>query len=344
VVGGTRGEDRVRREPAVGLEAPDPALEAGLRRGLEEVEAALREAVRSDTAFVTEAASYLVAAGGKRFRPMLVLLGGHFGDPSDPRLVQGATAIEIVHLATLYHDDVIDEADTRRGRPSVNAQWGNNVAILTGDFLFARASEISAGLGTEVSKLLARTIALLCDGQIREVEMAGRFDHSEDEYMEVIRRKTATLIATSSRLGGMLSRAPEEVVELLDRVGMALGMAFQLSDDIMDVISSPEELRKEPGQDMREGVYTLPVLYALRDRQAGRELARILSQGPPQGERLRRALEIVRQDGSLGRAREAVTAWVRRAKAVAAGLPSGSPRDALVHVADYLARRCGARE
>ncbi|HWO71049.1 MAG TPA: polyprenyl synthetase family protein [Actinomycetota bacterium] len=331
------------RGRAVGLEAPDPVLEAELRQRLDQVEASLERAVRSDTEFVTRAASYLVAAGGKRFRPMLVLLGGYFGDPTDPRLIHGATAIEIVHLATLYHDDVIDEAETRRGRPSVNAQWGNNVAILTGDFLFARASEISAELGTEVSRLLAQTIAVLCDGQIREVEMAGRFDHSEEAYMEVIRRKTAKLIATSSRLGGMLSGAPEQVVERLDEVGTALGMAFQLSDDIMDVVAGPEELLKEPGQDMREGVYTLPVLYALRDGEAGRELARILAQGPPQGERLRRALEIVRQDGSLGRAREAVTVWVRRAKAAARPLPASRARDALVHVADYLARRCGAR-
>src|SRR6266498_4112574 len=278
----------------------------------------LEKAVRSDTDIVTETASYLVAAGGKRFRPMLVLLSGHFGDFADPRLVQGATAIEVTHLATLYHDDVIDEADTRRGRPSVNARWGNNVAILTGDFLFARASEISSELGTEVTRLLARTIATVCDGQIREVESWGRIDQNEEAYLEVIRRKTAALIGTSCRLGGMLS------------------------DAIMDVIATAEELHKEPGQDMKLGVYTLPVLYALQDGQAGLELAALLSDGPPSGDRLARALEIVRADGSLARAREAVSRSVRRARKLATALTPRPARDALVHIAEFLAVRCGA--
>ena len=331
----TRAETR-------GLEAPDPVLEDEIRARLNDVEATMEKSVRTDTDFVTETASYLVAAGGKRFRPMLVLLSGYFGDPTDPRLIEGATAIEITHLATLYHDDVIDEADTRRGRPSVNARWGNNVAILTGDFLFAKASEISSELGTEVTRLLARTIATVCDGQIREVESWGRIDQSEQAYLEVIKRKTAALIATSCRLGGMLSDASGETIELLDDLGLALGQAFQLSDDIMDVISSEEELHKQPGQDMKLGVYTLPVLYALQDGAAGRELASLLSEGPPSGERLARALEIVRSDGSLARARDAVSSSVRRARKLAGELASGSARDAFDHIAEFLAARCGA--
>ena len=324
------------------LEAPDPVMEAEIRRRLNEVEGTLEKYARSDTDFVSEAASYLLAAGGKRFRPMLVLLSGYFGDPTDPRLVQGATAIELTHLATLYHDDVIDEADERRGRPSVNARWDNTVAILAGDFLFARASEISADLGAEVTRLLARTIATVCDGEIREVEVSGRIDHSEDEYMEIIRRKTASLIATSCRLGGMLSDAPLELVDRLEDFGMALGLAFQLSDDIMDVISTAEELGKEPGVDMKLGVYTLPVLYALQDGERSEELAALLSEGPPSGERLSRALEIVRQDGSLNRARAAVRTEFGRAKRLADGLPEGKTRDALIHIAEFTAIRCGA--
>jgi heptaprenyl diphosphate synthase len=273
---------------------------------------------------------------------MMVLLGGHFGDPADSRLVQGAVAIEIVHLATLYHDDVIDEADYRRGIPSVNSRWDNTVAILTGDFLFARASEISSDLGTEVTKLLARTIAILSDGQISEVAASGRTDQTESAYMEIIRRKTAMLIATSCRLGGMLSNAAPEAIERLDDFGMALGLAFQLSDDIMDVISTEAELKKEPGQDMREGVYTLPVLYALADGPAAGELRDLLAPGPPEGKRLARALELVRADGSLAGARRAVTEWVRRSKRLAEGLPAGSARDAFLHIADFIAVRCGA--
>ena len=328
------------RAETPGLAGPDVALTDEIGGRLADVEEALEKAVRSDTDFVTEAASYLVNAGGKRFRPMLVLLAGYFGDPSDRRLIDGATAIELTHVATLYHDDVIDEATTRHGVPSVNARWDNTVAILTGDFLFAKASEISADLGTEVTRLLARTIATVCDGQLREVQASGRLQPTEG-YMEVIRRKTASLIATSCRLGGMLSDAATETIERLDDFGDALGLAFQLSDDIMDVISTEAELRKQPGQDMREGVYTLPVLYALEGAE-GEELARLLGDGPPTGAGLDRALEIIRTDGSLGPARAAVTAEVRRASRIADDLEPGRARDALLTITQFLAERCGA--
>src|SRR5947208_12330141 len=246
-----------------GLEAPDATLEAELRARLDEVEEALQKAVRADFDFLTEAASHLIQAGGKRFRPMLVLLAGYFGDPSDPRLIPGSVAIELTHLATLYHDDVIDESADRRGVPSANARWDNTVAILTGDYLFALASEMSSDLGPDVCRLLARTITVLCDGQIREVDAAGSLEQDEDGYLEVIRRKTGSLIATSCRLGGVLSDAAPEPVATLGAFGESLGLAVQLSDDIMDVTSTQLELGKEPGTDMKEGVYTLPVLHAL---------------------------------------------------------------------------------
>jgi geranylgeranyl pyrophosphate synthase len=322
-----------------GLEAPDAALEAELRRRLDDVEVGLQKAVRADSDFLTETALHLIDAGGKRFRPMLVLLSGYFGDPTDPRLVPGAVAIELTHLATLYHDDVIDEAEFRRGRASANARWDNTVAILTGDYLFARASEISAELGTDVSKLLARTIATVCDGQIREVGMAGRLDQTEDSYMEAIDRKTAALIATSCRLGGMLSDASENHVDVLERFGSALGLGFQLSDDIMDVISTERVLGKEPGVDIKEGVYTLPVIQAL---EVSEELRELLSDGPPDDAALTRALQIVGEDGTLARARAAVTREVRRAVSLAEELPTGDARTALVHLAKFIASRCGA--
>jgi heptaprenyl diphosphate synthase len=248
-------------------------------------------------------------------------------------------AIELTHLATLYHDDVIDEAEFRRGRASANARWDNTVAILTGDYLFARASEISAELGTDVSKLLARTIATVCDGQIREVGMAGRLDQTEDSYMEAIDRKTAALIATSCRLGGMLSDASENHVDVLERFGSALGLGFQLSDDIMDVISTERVLGKEPGVDIKEGVYTLPVIQAL---EVSEELRELLSDGPPDDSALTRALQIVGEDGTLARARAAVTREVRRAVSLAEELPTGDARTALVHLAEFIAARCGA--
>jgi heptaprenyl diphosphate synthase len=325
------------------LEAPDPALEREIRARLDEVEAALEKAVRADSDMLAETARYLLMAGGKRFRPMLLLLAGYFGDPADPRLIPGSVSIELVHQATLYHDDVIDEADARHGVKSANVRWDNTVAILTGDYLFARASEISTDLGTDICALLARTIATLCDGQIREVEAAGRVEQTEDAYMEVIRRKTGALIATSCRLGGMLSDAPLEHLDVLEEYGEAVGLAFQLSDDIMDLTATHETLGKEPGQDLKEGVYTLPVLHALAG-SAGPELRRLLSGGPPEGSHFERALALVAEPTNLAHARAAVVAEVDRAQGLAGRLPDRPARTSLVQLAEFLAARCQARE
>jgi heptaprenyl diphosphate synthase len=327
-----------------GLSAPDPVLEREIRARLDQVEDALEKAVRADSEMLGETARYLLTAGGKRFRPMLVLLAGYFGDPTDPRLIPGSVSIELVHQATLYHDDVIDEADSRHGVESANVRWTNTVAILTGDYLFARASDISTDLGTDVCALLARTIATLCDGQIREVEAAGRVEQSVPAYMEVIRRKTGALIATSCRLGGMLSDAPPDYLDVLEGFGEALGLAFQLSDDIMDITATEQELQKEPGQDLKEGVYTFPVLHALNHGNRAAELDELLRAGPPDGDRLRRALDIVLDSESLAVARAAVVAEVDRAHALAARLPDGPALSALVQLAEFLAARCSARE
>jgi heptaprenyl diphosphate synthase len=325
-----------------GLETPAGPLESEIAARLDRVEEELEKAVVADSDLLSATARYLLQAGGKRFRPMLVLLAGYFGDPADPRLIPGSVAIELTHLATLYHDDVIDESDDRRGVPSANARWDNTVAILTGDYLFALASEMSADLGPEVCRLLARTITVLCDGQIREVDAAGRVDQNEEGYLEVIRRKTGSLIATSCRLGGMLSDAALGDVETLGAFGESLGLAFQLSDDIMDITSTQGELGKEPGTDLREGVYTLPVLHALHRGPDREELQQLLDHGPPEGERLERALQIVRGEGPIRHARGAVGAEVRRAVGLAQQLPDGAARRALVQLTRFLAIRCGA--
>jgi heptaprenyl diphosphate synthase len=325
-----------------GLEAPDAALEADIRARLDRVEEALEKAVVADSDLLAATARHLLSAGGKRIRPMLVLLAGTFGDGADPRLIPGSVAIELTHLATLYHDDVIDESSDRRGVPSANARWDNTVAILTGDYLFARASEISADLGPDVCRLLARTIAVLCDGQIREVDASGSLEQTQDSYLEVIRRKTAVLIAASCRLGGMLSEVAEDQVETLDAFGDSLGMAFQLSDDIMDLTSSQVELGKEPGTDLREGVYTLPVLHAVNEGPHRDEIQRLLAHGAPDGAMLDRVLQLIRDGGSVEHARAAVSDEVRRAVGLAERLPDRPARHALIQLARFLAVRCGA--
>jgi geranylgeranyl pyrophosphate synthase len=327
-----------------GLEPPDDVLEGEIRGRLDRVEEALGKALaEADSELLSATAKYLLAAGGKRFRPMLALLSGYFGDPTDPRLIPASVSLELVHVATLYHDDVIDEAESRHGVPAANVRWDNTVAILTGDYLFARASEVGADLGPEVCRILAQTIAVLCDGQIREVDASQRLDQTEANYLEVIRRKTGALIATSCRLGAMMSDAPPEQVDILDAFGESLGLAFQLSDDIMDLTASRLELGKEPGVDLKEGVYTLPVLHALEHSRHREELAGILATGV-HGELLDRALEIVTEGDSVEHARRAVRDEVGRAVGLAERLPEGSAHHAFVQLARFLSVRCGAGE
>ena len=243
------------------------------------VEAALREAATTDDDFLTEVASHLIPAGGKRLRPAFVIAAALSLDPAGDRpeslsdeMVRGGVAVELVHLGSLYHDDVMDEAETRRGIEAVNHRWGNLTAILAGDFLLAKASELAASLGTEVAELLAATIGHLCEGQVRELQLIYDIGRSEEQYLQAISGKTAALYATSCRIGGILSGADRSVVDQLTEFGHAYGMAFQVVDDILDLIATDEELGKPSGNDLKEGVYTLPVIRMIADGHPVREL------------------------------------------------------------------------
>ena len=316
---------------------PDAAMDLDLAAELERVEGVLLENVASDQPMVAEAASYLARAGGKRLRPMLTLLSSGLGDPKDPRIVPCAAAIELTHLASLYHDDVIDETAVRRGVATANERYDNSVAILTGDFLFARASGLAADLGSYVSRRLADTIAELCEGQIMETEIAGRMDTSTDRYLDVIERKTASLIATSCHLGSWLSGADEAIVDAVSEYGRALGIAFQLADDILDVDADEADSGKVPGTDLREGVLTMPALETLAGAVAGADdLRAALDAGD-----IDRALEILRTNGSLDRARASVASWQERATAALDRVPSTPARDALTGVVAFVGERKG---
>ena len=270
------------------------------------VEEALRDAVNSDDAFLTEVASHLIVAGGKRVRPLFAIASAAAGGAEvTDEVVQGGVAVELVHLGSLYHDDVIDEAPTRRTVESVNARWGNLTAILAGDFLLARASEIAASLGTEVAGLLAATIGRLCEGEVGELRTAYNVDRTEEAYFSAIEGKTASLFATACRIGAIVGGLPRPDVEALTRFGLAYGMAFQIVDDVLDVTSTAEELGKPAGHDLVEGVYNLPVLRALATSNDG--LGDLLG-APIEGVELDKALGIIRSDGavrsSLSTARE----------------------------------------
>jgi heptaprenyl diphosphate synthase len=249
----------------------------GLEGHLVAVEHALAAAVAVPDPFLGEVAGHLVGAGGKRLRPALVVaaaLAGGF--EVDHRVVAGGVAVELVHLGSLYHDDVIDEAPQRRGVDSVNSRWGNLVAILAGDFLLARASEIAASLGTEVAALLANTIGRLCQGEVAQVEYAFNTGRTEEAYLHAIAGKTASLLATSCRIGALTSELERPWVEALTEFGHAFGMAFQIWDDIRDLVSTEDLLGKPAGHDMVEGTYTLPVIRALAAPGVGPELRALL--------------------------------------------------------------------
>jgi heptaprenyl diphosphate synthase len=316
-----------------GLDFIDPELEATIRRGLAAVEELLRSSVLSSYPFVTETSRHLVDAGGKRFRPLVVLLAAGFGDADAPTIVPAAVAIELTHLSTLYHDDVMDEAVLRRGAVSANARWTNSIAILTGDFLFARASEITADLGTEATRILAQTIAVLCEGQIRETVGPGTGDPIE-HYRQVVAEKTGSLIATSGRLGALLSGASPEAVTALTAFGARIGTAFQLSDDLLDITSPSGASGKTPGTDLREGVRTLPVLLAEQD---GLKLADDLTDDTA----LAAALEALRASAAIDRSRAELAGEARAARAELAGLPDVPSRAALEALCDYVVTRTG---
>ncbi len=316
-----------------GLDFIDPALEASIRRGLGAVEDLLRASVQSSYPFVTETSRHLVDAGGKRFRPLIVLLASGFGDREATAVVPAAVAIELTHLSTLYHDDVMDEAVLRRGAMSANARWTNSIAILTGDFLFARASEITADLGTEATRILAQTIAVLCEGQIRETVGPGSSDPIA-HYRRVVAEKTGSLIATSGRLGALLSGASPAVVTALTAYGDRIGAAFQISDDLLDITSPSGESGKNPGTDLREGVRTLPVLLAEQD---GLVLPDDLSDDAV----LAAALQSLRGSSAIERARQELVAEAAGARAQLVGLPEVASRAALEALCDYVVTRTG---
>jgi geranylgeranyl pyrophosphate synthase len=329
---------------SIGIHFADPALESAVVATLGAVEERLRQAVYSDDPLIAEAARHLVDAGGKRFRPLLTAIAAQFGTGRSDEVVLSASVVELTHLATLYHDDVMDQAEVRRGAPSANARWGDSIAILVGDFLFACAAQLAAELGDEAVKIQARTFARLVHGQIAET-VGPRDADPVAHYLHVVAEKTGSLIATSARFGAMYGGLPASEVEALARYGEAMGTAFQLSDDVLDIASESVQSGKTPGTDLREGVPTLPVLYALAGPETDPEAVRlkeILATIPVTDDALHaEALTLLRESPALKRSRETVRAYAEKARAQLDPLPETSARQALASLCDFIADRTG---
>ena len=324
------------------LDLGDEALNARLNSGLEAVEDRLRAELSRVESFLTDKVTHLAAAGGKRFRPMMALLCAEFGpDPRSENVVRGATVVEVVHLATLYHDDVMDEAERRRGVESANARWTNTVAILAGDILFAHASRLMSAMDLDTVGHFADTFEKLVTGQMRETVGAQGGDPVE-HYLTVIEEKTGVLISSAAYLGARHAGAEADVVDRCARIGDAVGMVFQIVDDIIDIFSDPEQSGKTPGTDLREGVFTLPVLYALEDDSpAGEELRGLLTGPLTDDADVAHALDLLAQTGGRERALDKAREYLAVVEEELEGLPDIPAREALRNMTRMTVERVG---
>ena len=325
---------------SLGIPGLAPALEADLSVAMQSVETLLREHIKGEYPLVEETSRHLVAAGGKRLRPLLTLISSHFGDPTRKEIVPAAVVCELTHLATLYHDDVMDEAPLRRGVESANNRWGNTIAILTGDYLFSKASDLLADLGPEAVRLQARTFERLVIGQIMETQGPQSGEDALAHYLKVVGDKTGSLIATSARFGALLSGAPKEIVQTLTKFGEEIGVAFQLADDVIDISSESNQSGKTPGTDLREGVPTLVTLNVLQstDPQDG-ELQRLL-RAPIEDEAVvAQVLLALRAHNALDQSRDQLMQRAKSARLALGPLPLGDATAALFSLVDAVVER-----
>lgn len=326
-----------------GVEFGDATFAASVRDGVARIEDLMATELGKADELMAEAVQHLFQAGGKRFRPLFTVLAAQLGPEPDAWQVTVAGAvIEAVHLATLYHDDVMDEAQVRRGADSANARWGNNIAILAGDYLFATASRLVAQLGPDAVLVIADTFAQLVTGQMRETRGVVDGADSVEHYLKVVYEKTACLIEASGTFGATFSGADDAQIQRLGRLGGIVGTAFQISDDIIDIDSDPDESGKLPGTDLREGVHTLPVLYALQETGPGADRLRELLKGPvDDDDDLAEALALLRSSRGIARAKETVAAYAAQARDELANLPDVPGRLALANLVDYTINRHG---
>ena len=323
----------------VGIPNLDKQLEASLIADMKKVEDLMRSHIKGDYPLVVETSRHLVEAGGKRLRPLLTLISAQFGDPSNYDIIKAAVCCELTHLATLYHDDVMDDAVLRRGVISANKKWDNAVAILTGDYLFSKVSDMLADIGPEAVKLQAKTFERLVIGQIKETQGKSEGLSQIDHYMKVVADKTGSLIATSARFGALLSGASPAVVETLTKFGEKIGVAFQVADDLLDIASNETASGKTPGTDLKEGIPTLVTLFVMADNDpADKELIRKLNK-PISDEDLPNVILELRKHNALKKVQDYLSQVATEANDLLIDLPAGAAKEALNNLTFALVNR-----
>jgi heptaprenyl diphosphate synthase len=324
----------------LGIAGIDPALEQSLLADLVRVEELLREHIKGDYPLLVETSRHLVEAGGKRLRPLLVLLAAQFGDPTKYQAIQAAVVVELTHLATLYHDDVMDEAPLRRGVASANDRWGNTVAILTGDYLFAKSSALLADLGPEAVRLQAATFERLVIGQISETQGFTTGLTSLEHYLKVVADKTGSLISASARYGAMVTGADPEIMEILTQFAAQIGITFQLVDDVIDIASTTNESGKTPGTDLREGVPTLVSLFVMESKDpADAPLKELLSKPITDEKIVAETLMALRNHDAMTKSRALVEQYADSSRTLLEKLPEGAAKQALVALCETVINR-----
>ena len=323
-----------------GIPGLAPDLEAELSAGMAKVESLLLSHIQGDYPLVEETSRHLVAAGGKRLRPLLTLLASHYGDKNKFGIIESAVVCELTHVATLYHDDVMDEAKLRRGVESANSRWGNTVAILTGDYLFAKVSALLADIGPEAVRLQASTFERLVIGQIMETQGPQNGEDPLEHYLQVVADKTGSLIAASARFGAMVSGAPTDVKETLTIFGEKIGIAFQLADDVIDIASESHQSGKTPGTDLREGIPTLVTLNVLKSTRAeDRDLIELLKAPIKDEAVVAQVLKTLRGHSALDESRGQLQNIARDARAALGPLPVNDVTGALFSLCDAIVDR-----
>jgi len=323
----------------VGIPNLDKQLEASLIADMKKVEDLMRSHIKGDYPLVVETSRHLVEAGGKRLRPLLTLISAQFGDPTNYDIIKAAVCCELTHLATLYHDDVMDDAVLRRGVISANKKWDNAVAILTGDYLFSKVSDMLADIGPEAVKLQAKTFERLVIGQIKETQGKSEGLSQIDHYMKVVADKTGSLIATSARFGALLSGASPAVVETLTKFGEKIGVAFQVADDLLDIASNETASGKTPGTDLKEGIPTLVTLFVMADNDpADKELIRKLNK-PISDEDLPNVIFELRKHNALKKVQDYLSQVATEANDLLIDLPAGAAKEALNNLTFALVNR-----
>jgi len=323
----------------IGIPNLDNQLEQSLISDLKKVEELMRSHIKGDYPLVVETSRHLVEAGGKRLRPLLTLLSAQFGDPTNYDIIKAAVCCELTHLATLYHDDVMDDAALRRGVVSANKKWDNAVAILTGDYLFSKVSDMLADIGPEAVKLQAKTFERLVIGQIKETQGKSEGLSQIDHYMKVVADKTGSLIATSARFGALLSGASMEVVETLTKFGEKIGVAFQVADDLLDIASTETASGKTPGTDLKEGVPTLVTLFVMADNDsADKVLIEKLSK-PISDQDLSGVIQELRNHKALKKVQDYLSNVAKEANQLLVDLPNGPAKSALENLTFALVNR-----